>query len=53
MTTEADIRELYSIKDDGEFKEKVIDVLYDLIGRIRDLESDIGGMVLKEYKDYK
>lgn len=50
MTTEADIRELYSIMDDGEFKEKVINVLYDLIGRIRDLESDVGHLVMKEYK---
>ncbi len=50
MTTESDIQKLYSIKDNSEFKERVVEVLYDLIGRIRDLEDDIAIIEMRRYQ---
>lgn len=48
MSTESDIRELFSTMDDTDFKERVINILYDLIGTIRNLESDVAHLVMKE-----
>lgn len=49
MSTESNIQELFSTMQDSEFKEKVVNILYDLIGRIRDLESQVSHLAMKDH----
>jgi len=48
MITESDIRKLFLIKDDAEYKEKVIGILHNLVMRIHELEGDVASLVLKD-----